>query len=153
MGYDNSLSTMLGQRNSVFHLSARLSSLSCSLHVSRDTSPYDLLAVMQSARRICESFRQAMTFGFASSVCLCFLQLFSQIMILPPIFTGYQMLWFSCVLLPIMVFAIGLAPTQDNVMQQMPGAHCWFCMSLLTLFFPFSLQSRIRIIWPMSARL
>jgi glycerol-3-phosphate acyltransferase PlsY len=62
-------------------------------------------------------------FAFFTSACMAMalIQLLSFCLLLPPILTGYQMLWVMWIILPILAISMLFSPHEDNIMLMMPG--------------------------------
>lgn len=54
---------------------------------------------------------------------ICLMLLLSFCLLLPPILTGYQVIWIMWVVLPILSISMLFTPHDDGIMLLMPGKY------------------------------
>lgn len=69
------------------------------------------------------SLWSAVQFFLSCSCCLSFAQLLAALLLFPPLFTIGQVLWFVCVVLPLLGVALMGTPTDPDVMKKPLGRH------------------------------
>ncbi|KAL1926772.1 hypothetical protein VTP01DRAFT_5418 [Rhizomucor pusillus] len=111
----------LNGRQPPLAVGASLVSLPCALFMQYETSLYAVTQMIRDARRLLNCIRMGFAFYAGSCMSLSLMQLLSYCMLLPPIFTGYQILWIMCIILPIVTLSMLFTPHDDNLMLLMPG--------------------------------
>ncbi|KAI9207507.1 uncharacterized protein BJ171DRAFT_276649 [Polychytrium aggregatum] len=117
-----SLNKMRGGGNSqtALHLGAAFTSAPCALTLNHDVSLYTLTQLIHEARTLAENARQGFSFHIGCQVALSLMIQLSYIVLLPPIFTGYQIMWMVWVILPILCFSFLFTPPDPEIMTHMP---------------------------------
>lgn len=126
---------------SPLNVGAAFTSSPCAFTLHNDTSIYSLSQIIRDARTIGENGRQVNFFYFSFVMCsdcfrnvykgllfylaaqasLSFLMLLSYCMLLPPILTGYQLMWVLWVVMPPLALSFLFSPHDPQVMTTMPG--------------------------------
>ncbi|KAI9353342.1 hypothetical protein DFJ73DRAFT_325651 [Zopfochytrium polystomum] len=100
--------------------SASLTSSPCALKLHFDTSPFCLTQLIREARTLAENARQGFALHVGCQMALTVLIITSYVFTLPPILTGYQILWLMWIVLPIQCLSILFSPHDPQVMTLMP---------------------------------
>jgi magnesium-transporting ATPase (P-type) len=103
-----------------FEIGSALTSLPCSLAMGHETSPYTISEVIREARRMNRNSKQGLAFLLAVHFSLSFLMVLDYILLLPPIFDSYQIIWVLWVIVPIMTVSYLWTPHEPDVMKQLP---------------------------------
>lgn len=112
--------TTQGSTLSPVELSRRLNSIPCGLSFHRDELP-SLLPLVLEARHVGFCLRNVLQMWAASIASLSSVQLGAALFFLPPIFTVGQVLWFSCLIIPLLSTSLMGAPTDPTVMNVATG--------------------------------
>lgn len=112
----------LSQTNTVSpaELSRRLNSLPCALSFHRDELS-SLLHLVLEARHVGFCLRNVLQLWAASIASLSTVQLGAAFLFLPPIFTAGQILWLTCIIIPLLSISLIGAPTDPGVMNVATG--------------------------------
>jgi hypothetical protein len=102
-------------------LGAAFTSLPCALMLQAETSLYIVTQLIREARTIANNAVQAFTFLFGSLAALSAMCFISQCLLLPPILQGYQILWTTTVLLPIVTISFIFSARDVDMMTRMPS--------------------------------
>ncbi|KAI9143013.1 hypothetical protein BKA69DRAFT_1173903 [Paraphysoderma sedebokerense] len=94
-----------------------LISLPSALYMHHDTSLYALTQLIREARRLCGSGRQGVAFLIGSHLSLSFLILLSYCLFLPPLFSGYHIIWCSWLILPTLAISFMFNPHESDTMK------------------------------------
>lgn len=105
---------------SSFEIGSELASLPCSLPMGLETSPYTIFKVIREARRVDRNVKQGLAFLLAVHIAMSLLMLLNFVLLLPPIFNGYQIIWVLWVIVPIMTISNLWTPHEVDVMNQLP---------------------------------
>ncbi|CAG8604208.1 7716_t:CDS:10 [Paraglomus brasilianum] len=97
---------------------AMLNSLPCALFMQYDTSLYALTDVIREARRLTNA---GAAFLIGSYLATSILLILSSCLFLPPIFTGYQILWIMWIICPMLAFSFLFNPHEADTMTTMTG--------------------------------
>lgn len=100
---------------------ASLVSLPCALFMQYETSLYAVTQLIRDARRLMSCIRMGFAFYAGACMSLTLIQFLGFCMLLPPVFTGYQILWIMWVILPVLTVSMLFTPHNDNIMLLMPG--------------------------------
>ncbi|KAJ3129352.1 hypothetical protein HK100_008688 [Physocladia obscura] len=92
----------------------------CALRFYFDTSIYSLTQLIREARTIVVNAQQGFSFHFGCQMSLSGVILLSYLFLLPPILTGYQILWLLWVIIPIQSGAFLFTPYDPEAMTVMP---------------------------------
>ncbi|KAF9128590.1 hypothetical protein BGW39_004945 [Mortierella sp. 14UC] len=109
------------ESRSAFSLGAKINSLPCGLTMHSETSLYALTQVVREARRLLNSQRQGVVFMIASLMSVSLLLLISYCFLLPPAMTGYQILWLTWVIVPLLILSYFFSPHEPDTMTMMPS--------------------------------
>lgn len=101
-------------------LSRRLNSLPCALSFHRDELP-SLLHLVLESRHLGLCLRNALQLWASSIASLSVLQLTAALLFLPPILTVGQIIWLSCITIPLLSISLMGAPTDPCVMNIATG--------------------------------
>ncbi|KAI8842809.1 hypothetical protein BJ741DRAFT_528519, partial [Chytriomyces cf. hyalinus JEL632] len=101
-------------------LGAGITTAPCALRFNFDTSVYSLTQLIREARTLVMNAQQGFSFHFGCQMALSCLTLLSYLFLLPPIFTGYQMIWLLWIILPIQSAAFLFTPHDPDAMKLMP---------------------------------
>ncbi|CAG8597551.1 12236_t:CDS:10 [Cetraspora pellucida] len=77
-------------------LGAAFTTLPCGLFMHYDTSLYALTDIIRESRRLINGLRMGVSFMGGAYLSISLLFVLSYFLFLPPIFTGYQILWVTC---------------------------------------------------------
>ncbi|KAI8915014.1 hypothetical protein DFJ77DRAFT_43795 [Powellomyces hirtus] len=102
-------------------LGAAFASSPCAFSLHSDTSIYSLSQIIRDARTISDSGRQAIAFYLGCQTSLPFIMIIASCLLLPPVFSGYQLLWLMWVILPPLALSFLFSPYDPNVMTRMPA--------------------------------
>ena len=101
-------------------LSRRLNSLPCALSFHRDELS-SLLHLVLESRHVGFCLRNVLQLWAASIASLSAVQLGAALLFLPPVFTTGQVIWLSCVIIPLLSTSLIGAPTDPGVMNIATG--------------------------------
>ncbi|GAA5795183.1 hypothetical protein HPULCUR_000537 [Helicostylum pulchrum] len=121
---------------------ASLCSLPCGLFMQYETSLYAVTQLIRDARRLLGCVRMGFSFYTAGCMSMSLMLLLSFCLLLPPIFTGYQILWMLWIILPILSMSMLFTPHEDGIMLLMPGKN----IEHLTDFWRFMCYFLLRFI-------
>ncbi|PKK76448.1 calcium ATPase [Rhizophagus irregularis] len=108
-----------GKGQSPMALGAAFTTLPCGLFMHYDTSLYALTDVIREARRLINCLKMGVAFILGCYLSISLLLLFSYILFLPPAFTGYQILWVTWIISPILAFSFLFNPHEPDTMTTM----------------------------------
>ncbi|KAJ3189439.1 hypothetical protein HDU85_003069 [Gaertneriomyces sp. JEL0708] len=106
---------------SPLNLGAALISSPCAFSLHSDTSVYSLSQIIRDARVIIQNAAQVVAFYLACQVCMSVTMIASFCLLLPPVFTGYQMMWMLWILLPPLALSFLFSPHGSQIMTVMPA--------------------------------
>ncbi|XP_034247469.1 transmembrane protein 94 isoform X2 [Thrips palmi] len=98
-------------------LSRALNSVVCSLGFRRDR-PISLFQLIMEARHFMQCVWNCVQFWVCCGVSLSTLQTLAVFLMLPPLFTTGQVMWFVCVVIPVLSLSLVGSPTDPQVMQR-----------------------------------
>lgn len=101
-------------------LSKLLNSIPCSLAFKRD-EPLSIFHLIMEARHYMTLLWSCVQFFLGCCVCLSFTQLLATFLLLPPLFTIGQILWFVCCILPLLAATLMGSPTDADNMKKPSG--------------------------------
>ncbi|XP_012271899.1 transmembrane protein 94 isoform X2 [Orussus abietinus] len=101
-------------------LSRELNSVSCSLSVKRE-DPIALYHLVMEARHYMKCLWNCVQFWLCCVVTASVAQSLSAFLLLPPMFTVGQVLWLSCVIVPLLSVSMVATPTDPMIMQRATG--------------------------------
>lgn len=101
-------------------LSRRLNSLPCALSFHREELS-SLLHLVLESRHLGFCLRNVLQLWAASVASLSAIQLGAALFFLPPVLTAGQVLWLSCVAVPLLSVSLMGAPTDSSVMNVATG--------------------------------
>ncbi|GBB83760.1 hypothetical protein RclHR1_10430003 [Rhizophagus clarus] len=108
-----------GKGQSPMALGAAFTTLPCGLFMHYDTSLYALTDVIREARRLINCLRMGFAFIIGCYLSISLLLLLSYILFLPPALTGYQILWVTWIISPILAFSFLFNPHETDTMTTM----------------------------------
>jgi hypothetical protein len=111
-----------------FGLSSALNSLTATLIMPYETSPYIVTEVIREARGIMLNGVQGLALLISCQLSLTFCSLFSLCFMVPPMFNGYQVLWLILVIAPMISVSFLFSPYDADIMKQMPGKRGRICL-------------------------
>ncbi|KAI9276049.1 hypothetical protein BY458DRAFT_454486 [Sporodiniella umbellata] len=100
---------------------ASLCSLPCGLFMQYETSLYAVTQLIRDARRLLNSVRMGFAFYAAGCMSMTLMLLLSFCLLLPPMMTGYQIIWLMWIVLPVLSISMLFTPHGDGIMLLMPG--------------------------------
>ncbi|CAG8755707.1 20063_t:CDS:10, partial [Dentiscutata erythropus] len=100
-------------------LGAAFAALPCGLFMHYDTSLYALTDVIREARRLINGLRMGIAFLIGTYLSMSLIILLSYCLCLPPVFTGYHILWITCVISPILALSFLFNPHVSDTMTTM----------------------------------
>ncbi|KAI8076326.1 uncharacterized protein BX664DRAFT_344388 [Halteromyces radiatus] len=130
----------LNGRQPPLAVGASLVSLPCGLFMQYETSLYAVTQLIRDARRLLTCVRTGFVFYLGTCMALTCLQMISFCTVLPPILTGYQILWVLWIILPILTLSMLFTPLDDNIMLLMPGKNIDHLTDMKRFFFYFVLR-------------
>ncbi|XP_026281983.1 transmembrane protein 94 isoform X2 [Frankliniella occidentalis] len=98
-------------------LSRALNSVACSLRFKRD-NPISLFQLIMEARHFMQCVWNCVQFWVCCGVSLSTLQTLGVFLMLPPLFTTGQVMWFVCVIIPVLSLSLVGSPIDSQVMQR-----------------------------------
>ncbi|KAI8848357.1 hypothetical protein BC829DRAFT_217530 [Chytridium lagenaria] len=114
-------------------LSSRVITSPCALKLHFDTSLYSLAQIIREARTLVENGTQAFAFIAGSQFALSVMMTLSYLLLLPELFTGYQVMWLLWIVLPIQTLPFLFSPHDPDVMKFMPRKFLEFDIILILL--------------------
>ncbi|KAL0278648.1 UNVERIFIED_CONTAM: hypothetical protein PYX00_000409 [Menopon gallinae] len=105
---------------SPIELSRTLNSLACAVSFRRE-DPFTIFNIIMEARHYTQCLMNCLQFWVCSVVALGLLQFLAAVFMLPPLFSIRQILFISCVLVPILSTSLVALPTNPQVMQKATG--------------------------------
>ncbi|RIA86124.1 hypothetical protein C1645_829742 [Glomus cerebriforme] len=108
-----------GKGQSPMALGAAFTTLPCGLFMHYDTSLYALTDVIREARRLINCLKMGFAFILGCYLSISLLLLLSYILFLPPALTGYQILWITWIISPILAFSFLFNPHEADTMTTM----------------------------------
>ncbi|XP_044020998.1 transmembrane protein 94 isoform X3 [Aphidius gifuensis] len=121
------------QGPSPIDLSRSLNSIACSLSVKREDS-IALFHFVMEARDYMKCLTNCVQFWLCCNVTLSFTQLLSCFLLLPPIFTVGQILWLTCLIIPLLSVSMIATPTDPTIMQRATGKNQCVVNGKTTMF-------------------
>ena len=101
-----------------FAMAAAMTSLPCALSLSLGTDLLQFVALVCEGRRLIANVQSATAFA-AGAVAMTFLiEFVSFVVNSPPPFNGYQLMWLTWLIIPILSTAIAAAPRTSDVMTR-----------------------------------
>ncbi|CAG8560568.1 4100_t:CDS:10 [Acaulospora morrowiae] len=100
-------------------LGAAFATLPCGLFMHYDTSLYALTDLIREARRLISGLRMGVAFLIGVYLSMSLIILLSCCLFLPPAFTGYQILWVTCVISPMLALSFLANPHLPDTMTTM----------------------------------
>ncbi|CAO3692490.1 unnamed protein product [Rhizopus stolonifer] len=119
---------------------ASLCSLPCGLFMQYETSLYAVTQLIRDARRLLSCVRMGFAFYAAGCMSITLMLLLSFCLLLPPIMTGYQIIWLMWVILPILSISMLFTPYEDGIMLLMPGKNIEHLQDIWRFMFYFVLR-------------
>ncbi|XP_014661529.1 PREDICTED: uncharacterized protein KIAA0195-like isoform X2 [Priapulus caudatus] len=101
-------------------ISRTLNTISCSVSFEQEDPSTFLLLVMQ-ARNFTSNLLNCCQFLICCELTLTLVQVFSTIFLLPPVLNGSQVLWLSCVVVPLLSVSLFGKPVEHNIMMKATG--------------------------------
>ncbi|XP_076621551.1 transmembrane protein 94-like protein l(2)k05819 isoform X4 [Colletes latitarsis] len=101
-------------------LSRALNSIACSLSVKRE-DPIAIFHLIMEARHYMKCLWNCVQFWLCCTVTLSFTQAVSGFLLLPPLFSVDQVLWLSCLIIPMLSISMIATPKDTTIMQRATG--------------------------------
>ncbi|XP_018571682.1 transmembrane protein 94 isoform X2 [Anoplophora glabripennis] len=101
-------------------ISRELNSMACSLSVKRE-DPIMFYHLIMEARHFVATLWSSVQFWLCCCVCLSLMQVLATVCMLPGLLTTGQVLWFSCVAVPLISVALLAKPVDQEVMKRPQG--------------------------------
>ncbi|XP_046427153.1 transmembrane protein 94 isoform X1 [Neodiprion fabricii] len=114
-------------------LSRTLNSISCSLSIKRE-DPIALYHLVMEARHYMQCVWNCVQFWICCVVTLSMAQLLSSFLMLPPLFSVGQVLWLSCLIIPLLSVSLVATPTDPTIMQRATGKNQCLVNGQVALF-------------------
>ena len=102
-----------------FAVSSAITSMPCALPLSLTTDLMQFIALICEGRRLSTNFNQVLSFAVQAYLALFILLLVTYIIDTPPLFTGYQLLWLTFLIIPALSFALFFSPRSADVMTRL----------------------------------
>ncbi|EGF79461.1 hypothetical protein BATDEDRAFT_25815 [Batrachochytrium dendrobatidis JAM81] len=125
-------------------VAASFNSSPCALTLNVDTSLYSITQIIREARTLATNARQGFIFYMGCQATLSCVQFLSFCLLLPPIFSGYHLIYFAWLLLPLISISFLFSPHLPDVMTNMPVKNAehlrdlwrfiWYCIVRFTIF-------------------
>ncbi|KAG1650697.1 Transmembrane protein 94 [Nymphon striatum] len=96
-------------------MGSMLNSFSCALTYHRD-DPVDLYELIKEARHYLSTLKNSFRVMLYCCMTVTLLQLFAIFLLLPPILTGCQILWLTCVVIPVVSISTMASPSDSRIM-------------------------------------
>jgi magnesium-transporting ATPase (P-type) len=120
--------------------SAALNSAPCALTLNVDTSLYSITQLIREARTLGYNGRQGFSFYLTCQLSMCFIMLLSYCALLPPIFTGYQIIFVTWLLFPWISMSFFFSPYDSEIMIHQPVKNSGHLKDKWRFFFYFTLR-------------
>nr|XP_031837359.1 transmembrane protein 94 isoform X1 [Nomia melanderi]XP_031837360.1 transmembrane protein 94 isoform X1 [Nomia melanderi]XP_031837361.1 transmembrane protein 94 isoform X1 [Nomia melanderi]XP_031837362.1 transmembrane protein 94 isoform X1 [Nomia melanderi]XP_031837363.1 transmembrane protein 94 isoform X1 [Nomia melanderi] len=101
-------------------ISRALNSIACSLSVKRE-DPIAIFHLIMEARHYMKCLWNCVQFWLCCTVTLSFTQALSSFLLLPPLFSVDQVLWLSCLIIPMLSISMIATPKDPTIMQRATG--------------------------------
>ncbi|XP_056644666.1 transmembrane protein 94 isoform X2 [Diorhabda sublineata] len=101
-------------------LSGQLNSIPCSLAIQRD-APLPVYRLVMESRNFVTSIWNSGQFWLCCCIALSLLQVLSTVLMLPGLLTTGQVLWFSCLVVPLLSVSLMARPIDPDVMKKPQG--------------------------------
>ncbi|KAF0467800.1 calcium ATPase [Gigaspora margarita] len=134
------------ERRSPMALGAALTTLPCGLFMYNDTSLYALTDIIRESRRLINGLRMGVSFLCGTYLSISLLFLLSHVLCLPPIFAGYQILWVTCIISPMLAFSFLFSPHVADTMTTMTVKNIDHLPDLKRFIFYFILRFSLPIL-------
>ncbi|KAK2583635.1 hypothetical protein KPH14_009573 [Odynerus spinipes] len=108
------------QGPSPVELSRALNSVACSLSVKRE-DPIAVFHLIMEARHYMKCLWNCVQFWLCCTVSLSFAQAVSAVFLLPPLLSVYQIVWLSCLIIPVLSMSMIATPMDPTIMQRATG--------------------------------
>ncbi|XP_016662636.1 transmembrane protein 94 isoform X2 [Acyrthosiphon pisum] len=139
-------------------LSELLNSLPCCLSLNRQ-DPLPVYHLIMEGRYLMQGIWNCIQFWTSCMVSLSFLQLLAIVLVLPPILSVGQILWLTCIVVPLLSVSLVGGPTDPEVMQKPTGKNQCSITSELSYyviwfyglkFLPVVINMVLLFIWSLS---
>ncbi|XP_051174017.1 transmembrane protein 94 isoform X2 [Leptopilina boulardi] len=127
------ISTKEEQGPSPIDLSRSLNSIACSLSVRRE-DPIAIFHLVMEARHYMKCLWNCVQFWLGCVVTLAAVQAISGFLLLPPLFSIGQVLWLTCLIIPLLSISMVATPTDSTIMQRATGKNQCIINGQVTLF-------------------
>ncbi|XP_015590634.1 transmembrane protein 94 isoform X3 [Cephus cinctus] len=114
-------------------LSRVLNSVACSLSVKRE-DPIAIFHLIMEARHYMKCVWNCVQFWLCCVVSLSFAQALSGFLMLPPLFSVGQVMWLSCLIIPLLSISMVATPTDPTIMQRATGKNQCIVSGQVALF-------------------
>ncbi|XP_012258438.1 transmembrane protein 94 isoform X2 [Athalia rosae] len=114
-------------------LSRALNSISCSLSIRRE-DPVALYHLVMEARHYMQCVWNSVQFWICCVVTASLAQLLSGFLMLPPLFSIGQVMWLSCLIIPLLSVSLVATPTDPTIMQRATGKNQCLVNGQVALF-------------------
>ena len=122
------------KHHKAWSLGASLFSLPVSLTMDHSSSPYTLSQVIKEARCFMIRITQGFILLIGSQLTLAFTVLLSNLLLLPPVFEGYQLLWIGVFINPLLLLPFAASSENNSdVMKLMPSIRAYLKFNLYTI--------------------
>ena len=102
-----------------FAVSSAITSMPCALPLSLTTDLMQFIALICEGRRLSTNFNQVLSFAVQAYLALFILLLFTYIIDTPPLFTGYQLLWLTFLIIPALSLSLFFSTRSADVMTRL----------------------------------
>lgn len=118
---------------SPIQLSGRLNSLPCCVSITRQR-PVSLFHLIMHARHFMLCLWNCIQFWLCSVTALCFLQLITIMVMLPPLLSAGEVLWLSSVVIPLLSVSLVSCPINIKIMSKPVAKRQWTVNSEVAVF-------------------
>ncbi|KAJ3314149.1 hypothetical protein HDV04_000872 [Boothiomyces sp. JEL0838] len=113
-----------GKPLSLLCISSQFNSSPCALTLNSDFSFYNITQMIREARSLADNGQQciALYLGIQLSLSFCVILSYCST-ILPPIFTGYQIMFIQWIISPVLSLSLLFTPHHSDIMTHLPAKH------------------------------
>ncbi|KAJ8928345.1 hypothetical protein NQ314_019075 [Rhamnusium bicolor] len=101
-------------------ISRELNSIPCSLSVRRE-DPISIYHLIMEARHFVATLWSSVQFWLSCCVCLSLMQVLATLFMMPGLLTTGQVLWFVCIVVPLISIALMARPVNPELMKKPQG--------------------------------
>ncbi|XP_022917175.2 transmembrane protein 94 isoform X1 [Onthophagus taurus] len=99
-------------------LSRKLNSIACSLSMKREQQPIPIHQLIRESRHFVSNLWNCVQFWLCCSVTISFVQLLTNVFMLPALLTPGQVLWLVCFVVPLLSVSLMASPFDKDIMKK-----------------------------------